>query len=171
MKLRFSCAILLAAVMALLLAACAGQPERFNYVKVSGRKVGKISLQDKETLEAGLRKKFPDDVDFAVERKLVPNGGVLKVKDNKYFSANPIIKTILKDSLGEVACDDAEVSDSNIPIAGHKTPGAATATTFTMRKTKTRIDCKVGRKLAVPALMIFVGTRGDTVSQYRIELK
>lgn len=148
-------------------AGCAAHGPGYAFSKAEGKKIGALAYTSKEELLDELRKSGRDETDIAIEGKLIPSGGILKVKDNVYFSRNPVVRLSINDGTGPMECDDAEVDDAGVPLGG-PAPGALLAPSFRIDKTKTSIECKVKRKLRYPALISFIGVKGDTVSRYEL---
>jgi hypothetical protein len=146
---------------------CAAHNGDYAFSKVEGRKVGSLAYTAPEELLKDLRESGRDETDIAIESKMIPHGGIIKVKDNVYYSTNPIVRLSIDDGTGPMDCDDAEVDDAGVPLGG-PAPGAFLAPSFRIEKTKTAIECKVKRKLRYPARISFIGVKGDTVSRYEI---
>lgn len=154
-----------------ILFGCGGTSGGYIIEKTQGRKIGKIRYTDYQTLEAATRKKFKDDFDFEVEKKMLPRGGNLYILDKKYWARNPLVSAVMTDGVNKAKCDDFDMKTTNMAAqpttsGGFPVPFAPPITI--LNKTKTEIDCKVDAKMTFPARIYFVAMNYDTLATYRI---
>jgi hypothetical protein len=146
---------------------CTAHQGGYVFSKLEGRKVGKMAYTPPEVLLEDLRKSGKDDLDIAIDSKMIPHGGILKVKDNVYYSTNPIVRLSIEDGTGPMECDEAEVKDASVPMSAGSN-GFMPSPTYILPKTNTVIECQVKRKMRYPARISFIGVKGDTVARYEI---
>ncbi|MDB6035962.1 MAG: hypothetical protein JWM16_6300 [Verrucomicrobiales bacterium] len=164
-----------AAIAAGLFCGCAGTANPYKVEKIQGRKIGEVRYTGYETLEAALRKKYKDDMDFQVEKKLLPRGGNLYVLDKKYWTKNPLAYAEVSDGVHKGKCDEAEIKNTTLSDSpkAPMSPGSNVLVPVGpqikfLDKTKTEIDCKLDVSLHFPSTIYFIAMNFDTLATYRI---
>lgn len=161
---------------ALVLMACGTSRPNIEIKRISGEKLDKIRYEPPEEIENLLIKNAKDEIEVEVEKKLIPRGGRLHIKNSKHrwthgsnSQPNHIISSVVVQK-GTVTfvCDepDIDVSEySNPPPSKGFNWGPYTAG----RTEKSVIHCSIEKKMSYPFEVRILGYTGDTTSVYQVD--
>lgn len=162
-------------------AGCASKHQGVSIKLISGMEVDELTYSPPETLEADLRKAIEDDLDFEVERKLIPPGGLLVVKNSdsksRYllpadFTYSMLISSVILESeKGRYFCEDVEIKESYILDNGVHSVGGSLriGPASSHQRNKTAINCPINKAIGIPFLIKLVGFKGDTAGVYSVQ--
>lgn len=162
-------------------AGCAGKPQGVAIKLISGNKVDELTYTPPETLERDLRKKIEDDLDYEIERKLIPPGGVLFLKnsDSKTSFFYPsgftysmlISSVVLENGTVRYTCEDTEIKETYAVDLGVNSLGGVLGVgpQSSHQGNKTTLHCPINKAIGIPFLIKIIGFKGDTTGVYSVQ--